>query len=321
MAHKQSLSDLQGAFHGLSENHHKIIVMRELEGLSYSQIGERLGMSRPMVESTLFRARKRLSEEYDELVSGRRCEHVQLLIAGEERRSLLKLGVRERRQLARHLAHCQPCRREARMAGVDESFFKAPKTLAGKIAALLPFPWLRWRRSNGGSEDAATSHSWNAVQGAQTVARLSIRPDPRPGSGAPRQPRRRSRWPASAPVWSRARSGVMGIRRGRPRPRGSVRATPAAAHIASSSAGGSRSRTGHSQQTGGSGGGSSANGSGGGSGASVGSGSGSSAPKPSSGAGSGSASSPSAQSGGGGAAEAGAAPAGRPRTEAPPTAG
>jgi RNA polymerase sigma factor (sigma-70 family) len=301
MAHKESLSDLKSAFHGLSENHHKIIVMRELEGLSYSQIGERLGMSRPVVESTLFRARKRLSEEYDELVTGRRCDHVQVLIAGEERRSLLKLGVRERRQLARHLAHCQPCRREARMAGVDESFFKAPKTLAGKIAALLPFPWLRWRRSNGGSEDAATSHSWNAVQGAQTVARLADPTGPAAGFG-------RAAAAAAAiavvGIGSGVVTGAVGSHGHASRPAATAArvsaGTPAAAHIASSSAGGSRSQTGHSQQTGGSGGGSGANGSGGGSGASVGSGSGSSAAKPSSGAGSGSASSPSAQSGGSG---------------------
>ncbi|MGO9883552.1 MAG: RNA polymerase sigma factor, partial [Solirubrobacteraceae bacterium] len=32
---KQRLADLRGAFGGLSENHHKLLVMRELEGLSY----------------------------------------------------------------------------------------------------------------------------------------------------------------------------------------------------------------------------------------------------------------------------------------------
>jgi RNA polymerase sigma factor (sigma-70 family) len=142
---KQRLDDLRGAFHGLSENHHRIIVMRELEGLSYSQIAERMGMSHSMVESTLFRARRRLTEEYEELVSGRRCELVQMAIDAGRGRSLRSLGVRERRQLARHLSHCQPCRRHARLAGVDESVFRAP-SLAGKIAALLPIPWLRWRR-------------------------------------------------------------------------------------------------------------------------------------------------------------------------------
>src|ERR1700722_11748138 len=44
---RQQRSDLRGAFRGLSESHHKIIVLRELEGLSYTQIGERMGMWRP----------------------------------------------------------------------------------------------------------------------------------------------------------------------------------------------------------------------------------------------------------------------------------
>ncbi len=147
---RQRLDDLRGAFKGLSETHHQIIVMRELEGKSYREIGERLGMSKAMVESTLFRARRRLSEEYDELVSGRRCQHVQELIAADGERPLRSLGVRERRQLARHLAHCQPCRRQARLARVDEQFFKAP-SLARRLAGLLPLPlpWLPWRRSRG----------------------------------------------------------------------------------------------------------------------------------------------------------------------------
>src|SRR3954454_7250622 len=53
---RMSLDHLCGASAGLSDTHHDILVMRELEGLSYREIGERLGMSRPSVESTLFRA-------------------------------------------------------------------------------------------------------------------------------------------------------------------------------------------------------------------------------------------------------------------------
>jgi RNA polymerase sigma factor (sigma-70 family) len=112
---KQQLEDLRGAFRGVSELHHRILVLRELEGLSYSEIGTRLGMSRPVVESTLFRARRRLSEEYEELISGRRCERTRAVIDAWEDRTLRRLGVRETRQLARHLAHCQPCRRHAVM--------------------------------------------------------------------------------------------------------------------------------------------------------------------------------------------------------------
>src|SRR5688500_7767034 len=56
---KQQLDHLCGAFGGLSDAHHEILVLRELEGLSYREIGERMGMTRPAVESTLFRARRR----------------------------------------------------------------------------------------------------------------------------------------------------------------------------------------------------------------------------------------------------------------------
>ena len=108
---KQSIADLQGAFGGLSESHHQILVMRELEGLSYDQLGKRMGMSRSQVESTLFRARRRLEEEYSELVSGERCLSVRETIARTGDRAL---GVREERRVERHLSHCHPCRREAR---------------------------------------------------------------------------------------------------------------------------------------------------------------------------------------------------------------
>ncbi len=170
---KQRLAHLRGAFGGLSETHHKLLVMRELEGLSYDEIGTRMGMSRPMVESTLFRARRKLTEEYEELVSGRRCEQVEMAIDALGVRSLRSFGVRERRQLARHLAHCQPCRRMAKMAGFDESIFK-PRSIAEKIAALLPFPFLRWRR--GGGDDDAVSGSGShlpVLKSLQNVARFA----------------------------------------------------------------------------------------------------------------------------------------------------
>ena len=62
---KVAMDNLRGAFGGLSDVHHEILVLREFEGLSYREIGERLGMSRAVVESTLFRASKRLSKEYE----------------------------------------------------------------------------------------------------------------------------------------------------------------------------------------------------------------------------------------------------------------
>lgn len=164
---RQQLEDLRGAFGGLSESHHKVLVLRELEGLSYTQIGERLGMSRPVVESTLFRARRRLNSEYEEIASGRRCEQVRAVVDIGAEQSLRALGVRERRRLKRHLSHCQPCRRYAHAAGVDESSLGGG--LVGKIAALLPIPgFLRLRRSRP-SRAAASTHTSRAAQSLQAA--------------------------------------------------------------------------------------------------------------------------------------------------------
>src|SRR3954464_3379112 len=83
---RQQLDHLCGAFGGLSESHHEILVLREFEGLTYREIGDRRGLSRPGVESTLFRARRRLNEEYDELVSGQRCVRIRTIIASAGQR-------------------------------------------------------------------------------------------------------------------------------------------------------------------------------------------------------------------------------------------
>jgi RNA polymerase sigma factor (sigma-70 family) len=164
-----SLDTLRGAFGGLSEAHHQILVMRELEGLSYRQIGERLGMSRPSVESTLFRARRRLSEEYEELVSGERCRRIQSIItAATDGRA----GVRDERKMARHVSYCQPCRRAAFAAGFDLDSLGRKRTAREKIAALLPLPAFLKRRlaGKGGGDDNALNSV--GAHGA-TLAQLS----------------------------------------------------------------------------------------------------------------------------------------------------
>jgi RNA polymerase sigma factor (sigma-70 family) len=136
---KQQLDHLCGAFGGLSDSHHEILVLREFEGLSYREIGDRMGLSRPGVESTLFRARKRLTEEYDELVSGQRCVRIQSIIAAAGDATL---GARDSRRLARHVAHCQPCRRQAVASGLDTAVLarKPLRRAVERAAGFLPLP-------------------------------------------------------------------------------------------------------------------------------------------------------------------------------------
>lgn len=136
---KERLARLTGAFESLSDNHWQILVLRELEGLSYREIGERMGLSRSAVESTLFRARRRLNEEYAALELGERCVAVAAAIA----RLAAGTGTaRDRRTVGRHALRCAGCRREARELGVpvDVGFRR-------RVAAVLPLPaFLDFRR-------------------------------------------------------------------------------------------------------------------------------------------------------------------------------
>ncbi|MGI8713465.1 MAG: RNA polymerase sigma factor, partial [Solirubrobacteraceae bacterium] len=167
---KQRLDDLRGAFGGLSESHHRLLVMREFEGRSYDEIGDRLGMSRQMVESGLFRARRKLGEEYEELASGRRCEQVQAVVDSGAARTLRAMGIKQRRRVGRHLSHCEACRHHARLAGVDATLLK-PRSIGAKIAALLPFGGLwrwPWRGGRGSAASGAQASSGHVAGSAGT---------------------------------------------------------------------------------------------------------------------------------------------------------
>ena len=140
---KERMDHLQGAFDELSDVHTRVLVMRELEGMSYREIGEKLDLTRPAVESALFRARRRLESEYTELSEGRRCEAmagtIARIAAGVQR------GAEEQR-LARHARRCHSCRRHARELGIEP--LSALGALRQKAAALLPLPWI-FRRFGG----------------------------------------------------------------------------------------------------------------------------------------------------------------------------
>jgi RNA polymerase sigma factor (sigma-70 family) len=164
---KEAIDNLCGAFGGLSPVHHDILVLREFEGLSYREIGTRLGMTRPAVESTLFRARRRLSQEYEEIVSGERCLRVQAIVDASGGRSA---GLRDQRRMARHLAHCQPCRRYAGRSGIDLGTFSRPAAAAARVAGFLPLPAFLRRRWAGDETTPLLAHGGQFGQWSANVA-------------------------------------------------------------------------------------------------------------------------------------------------------
>ena len=187
---KQQLDHLCGAFGGLSDSHHEILVLREFEGLSYREIGDRMGLSRPGVESTLFRARKRLTEEYDELVSGQRCQRIHSIITAATGAAL---GARDKRRLARHISHCQPCRRMAVASGLDTAAMarRPVRRAIERAAAFLPLPgFLRTRFFSGAEQIVPVSEpmaaAWSkavAVGAALVVAGVGTGVVPNPAGG------------------------------------------------------------------------------------------------------------------------------------------
>lgn len=59
---RELASAIDRAIEQLPEHYHTIVVLREVEGLSYEEIAETLAISKGTVESRLFRARERLRD-------------------------------------------------------------------------------------------------------------------------------------------------------------------------------------------------------------------------------------------------------------------
>lgn len=58
LARKELMEHMQKALEKLSEDHREILVLREVEGLSYEELAETLGIAKGTVMSRLFHARK-----------------------------------------------------------------------------------------------------------------------------------------------------------------------------------------------------------------------------------------------------------------------
>jgi RNA polymerase sigma-70 factor (ECF subfamily) len=60
----ESKADVQAMLQTLSDEHREVIVLREIEGLSYEEMARLLGVPRGTVESRLHRARQQLKEKF-----------------------------------------------------------------------------------------------------------------------------------------------------------------------------------------------------------------------------------------------------------------
>lgn len=175
VARRNELESLQMAFGDLPEAQHRILVMREFEGLSYDRIGSRMGLSQGAVESMLFRARRTLRDGFDEIDTGERC--VQMRVAMEATADGRRSGIRERRRLTTHLRDCASCRRTAVAIGLDDLALAAARgrgSALRRVAGLLPLPGFLRRRIEDGagmlnSFGPATEHGASLAAKATAV--------------------------------------------------------------------------------------------------------------------------------------------------------
>ncbi|MDQ4081603.1 MAG: sigma-70 family RNA polymerase sigma factor, partial [Actinomycetota bacterium] len=106
-----SAQEIREALGKLAFNQRTVLVLRELEGLSYDEIAEAMGLSRSAVETLLFRARRALREQLEAADSDLGCSAVERLISlGLDG----KLSRKDRGLLRAHLRACPECARLAR---------------------------------------------------------------------------------------------------------------------------------------------------------------------------------------------------------------
>jgi RNA polymerase sigma-70 factor (ECF subfamily) len=118
--------DIRRALGHLAFNQRAALVMRELEGRSYSEIAEILDLSTSAVETLIFRARRALREQLEGSLT---CGEAEFAIS---RQLDGRLPRQERGQLRAHLRECSECAAFARRQRAQRGALKS--------LALVPVP-------------------------------------------------------------------------------------------------------------------------------------------------------------------------------------
>ncbi|HET8894988.1 MAG TPA: sigma-70 family RNA polymerase sigma factor [Gaiellaceae bacterium] len=123
--------DIRRALGYLAFNQRAALVMRELEGRSYAEIAEVLGLTTAAVETLIFRARRALREQLEGALT---CDEAELAISKQLDSQLSRA---EKSQLRAHLRECPECATLARRERAQRKALKAfglvplPSSLAG----------------------------------------------------------------------------------------------------------------------------------------------------------------------------------------------
>src|SRR3954471_1759689 len=154
-----SAEDLRRALGHLPFNQRAALVMRELEGRSYQEISEILGLSVSAVETLIFRARRALREQLEEAIT---CHEAELSIS---RQLDGRLARKDKGPLRAHLRECEDCSRFARSQRAQRGAIKS--------LALIPLPSsLTSFFHHGGS--AATASAGATIGGGVAIKAAAL---------------------------------------------------------------------------------------------------------------------------------------------------
>jgi RNA polymerase sigma factor (sigma-70 family) len=126
-----SAEDIRRALGHLAFNQRSALVMRELEGRSYQEIAEIMGISVSAVETLIFRARRALREQLEEGIT---CREAELAISKQLDQ---RLSRQDKGALRAHLRECDDCAGFARSQRAQRGALKAlgaiplPQSLVG----------------------------------------------------------------------------------------------------------------------------------------------------------------------------------------------
>src|SRR5216117_1870754 len=190
--------DIRRALSHLAFNQRAALVMRELEGRSYVEIGEILDLSTSAVETLIFRARRALREQLEGSLT---CGEAEFAIS---RQLDGRLPRQERGQLRAHLRECSECAAFARrqraqrgalkslalvpVPGSLSSFFGGGGAAVGTGLALKAATAVTAGLAIGGTGVATVEHApWKSQPAAATAAPVFQSVSPSASVPAPRE--------------------------------------------------------------------------------------------------------------------------------------
>jgi RNA polymerase sigma factor (sigma-70 family) len=154
---KPSVDEVVRAMARIPESQRSALVMREFEGRSYTEIARTLSMTTSALETLLFRARRSLAEELENVMT---CARAEADLAGLQAKGLSR---KERRRLDEHVRECPAC---ARLAGAR---VRRPRMLE-RALLLLPLPARLFRGAHATSSGGSAVLSGAAAAGSGGAA-------------------------------------------------------------------------------------------------------------------------------------------------------